>query len=191
MGAIIAALLALGSLIPAGAWLIRRLKLPTDLPETCRFEPRPPPAGNPDEALERAKLSRQRQQACDQAATAWRDAEAVVLAWQEIKNPDRPCGEHNRAQLVAQADELKTTSKAAAERAAEHMHDDSPETALQITSEAATLATEQRSTAEALIASLPPEPANHRKLILLAALLVIVVLWLVVVLPMLTASAAS
>jgi hypothetical protein len=81
-GAVIAALLVFSGVVVSGAWLVRRLRLPTDLPDGPRFEPPPPAAvGVCDRASAAAAAAlHHRRAALGAAASAAAHAAATAAA---------------------------------------------------------------------------------------------------------------
>jgi hypothetical protein len=185
VAAIFGALLLFGGLVSAGAWLVRRLHLPVDLPDGCRFEPRPPVVGSEREALERAKIWRSRRQACVAAERCYREAVQIHQYLAEISDPQRPLGELDRQSLVAELTAAAHQAERDADAATAAMHDPEPSTAISACEAAAATNTQLRETWDQRLGQLPPLPRSYRTLILLGALLAMVMLWLLVVLPLL------
>ena len=185
VAAIVAALSVFGGLVSAGAWLVRRLRLPSDLPDGCRFEPRPPAVGSAEDALGRAAAWERRQRACAAAEASYRDAVRIHEILAEIAHPDRPTGEHDRAALVAELQPVAQEAETTTDQATAAMHDEDLDAAIERCESAAARVAALRETAEARLSALPPLPRSYRNLILLAVLLVVVLLWLVIGLPLL------
>lgn len=180
MGAVIAALVLFAGLLHLGLVIVRRLKLPQDLPEGPHYEPPPPPVSevlDPAAARAVAALQARRRAIYDRAHAAARAAadcaEAALVPL--IAAPGAPDPATAHADLLRHA----AVAKAAAEAA---------EKAMRGSDLALAAADTERHAAEAdaaLVASAAvlapfPEPGNRRMLVMLIALGVVLVFWLFV-----------
>ncbi|MFW5750297.1 MAG: hypothetical protein ACOCZK_01485 [Planctomycetota bacterium] len=126
--AIICALFTFGMLVIAGGYIVRRLRLPRDLPEGPRFEPTPPPPQDPGSsraARERAALSEQRAAACTAARQALHFASSLSAEAHALEQLDdavlRQAGSDDPAALRRTATGLAEQAAAEAEHAESQM----------------------------------------------------------------------
>lgn len=182
VAALIGALAVFGAAVSAGAWLVRALRLPVELPDACRFEPRPPPVGPPEGAPQRAEVWDRRRVACDAAAATQREALRLHEILAELADPQRPTGAADRDALLTTVRPLAAQAEAEADAAAEAMHDADEAVAIERCSQAAATVGGLHAQAEAMLAALPPPARSHRSLILLGLLAAVVALWLLLML---------
>ena len=181
MGAVVAALVLFAGLLHLGLSIVRRLKLPQDLPEGPHYEPPPPPVSEaltPAAARAVAAVQAQRRAMYARAHGAARAAadcaEASLIPL--IATPGAP------APAAAQADLLRhaAEAKAAAEAAEAAMRGSDLAQAAADTERHAAVADAALVACAAVLAPFP-EPGNRRMWIMLVALGVVVVIWLFIV----------
>lgn len=174
LGAVVAALLLFAGLLQFGVLIIRRLKLPQDLPEGPHYEPPPPPVADVlDPAAARTVAARQTARravyarAHDALRAAVACAEAALVPLPAALGADPVSA---RAELVR----LAAVAKAAAEAAEQTMRSDGLD--------AATATERHAAEAEAAVASgvevrkpFPP-PGRLRLWLMLAALAVCILM---------------
>lgn len=180
MVAVLAALALFGTLLQVGLVIVRRLKLPQDLPEGPHFEPPPPPVSavlEPTAARARAAVQARRRaiharaHAAARAAAACAEAALIPLA----ATPGAPDPDAARAELTRHA----AMAKAAAEAAERAMRGADLDAADAETQRHAAEAATAYAAAEAVLRPFP-EPDN-RRLRWLLILLGVMVVWVFLV----------
>ena len=180
MGAVIAALMLFAGLLHLGLFIVRRLKLPQDLPEGPHYEPPPPPVSevlDPAAARAVAALQARRRAVYERAHAAARAAadcaEAALVPL--IAAPGAPDPRAAHENLVRHA----AVAKTAAEAAEKAMRGSDLALAAADTERYAAEADAALAACSAVLAPYP-EPGNRRMLVMLIALGVVVAFWLIV-----------
>ena len=184
MIAVMAALMVFSGLMLTGARLVRWLRLPTDLPVDCRFQPRPPAHHGAADAPARAAQWRERRAVCDLARETWdlavscQELATTVVAIHQA-HPDST-GDSSEQTARDRAQRAET----AAEAAAEAMHGDDLAAAQAACEEAKAVVSAEHSALQAQLATLPELPTSRRSLYMLLALAGIVLAWVLIGLPL-------
>lgn len=178
MGAMVAALVLFAGLLQFGLFVVRRLKLPQDLPEGPHFEPPPPPVRDvlePAAARAQAAIQARRRliYACAHSAAraAASCAEASLLSL--VAGPGTP----DPATASTELARLAATAKAAADAADQAMSGSDLDTAAADTERHMAEAVSAFIATQAVLAPFPA-PAN-RRLRWLLIVLGVMIAWMV------------
>lgn len=173
MVGVVVALLLFGALLQWGVWIIRRLKLPNDLPEGPHFEPPPPAirdAIGPDEARRIAAVQLQRRARFARARAA-ATAAMRCAEWASQDYPTAAGMTDPRPELQRLADQAKAAAESA-ERLVRSTDDEAQAGAID---HHATTAETAASQAEAIVAKHPS--GRERRLRIMLIILAVMIVW--------------
>jgi hypothetical protein len=167
-----------------GDFVVRKLKLPRDLPEGPRFEP-PPPAGHGVDRVAATVIAQKQKRLISIHAAAFgvlRISQQAHDLFSHIEPMARSAAPDQKQKLFRAAVVIERASTQAAESAAaaeQDMRNADPDIAERLVQEhavrAAALLTEARQAASAF-----PEPADRRRVLILSAIALVALVWLLV-----------
>lgn len=182
MFGVIGGVAVFGVLLVSGVALVRRLKLPVDLPDGPRFEPPPPPMRSPAGAVDEARAIAERQARCravhDHGLACLRAAQQCheLVAGLPARRDAATAAVAHRIEQAA------TTASDAAARAERRLADSDVEAAEKAVRADLALAEAALAEAEAAGATLPD--TQRRRLMLWVLLGLVAIAWLAALLFM-------